>query len=446
MKKEMQNEIQQWLCRLEETAINAHVKTRLLDAIQDCKKDLQKKLKPETWADTSRELDELLEQLKKQMSDETEGETLENEVRQKASEMTERCRRSNDMRKKDYVNDSDTYIQEAEEALRDLCNVAANYEEVTKKDRFVSAVHSIGEKYKLQIDEVQEKYIHVLHQNYQNLFDRMRELFYAAGNGEETQRKFYETYYANLDILAEDTAGYVRKLEKGQSSMTDYAEEVQGSIQKTIKSLKGRAARKKRMPMLVLLLIVILWIGGRTAYQWTNEVRTEKVTVQEEAVQEETPTQEITASEIGESAKKVEETVKAGEAVAKMVSSGTLGSILKKVFGAVWKLVVGWGIPLLLLVFVLYWLWTRLVDRHCRDQIIKETSDLQNTALQEWKRQGTLTAAVEESFNAIEIYVSSKYQELLTQLSGDQKKTVPEKELFQELCAEWEMMKRKVEF
>lgn len=440
MKKGTQKEIQQWLCRLEETAINGHVKTRLLDAVRDCKKDLQKKLTPETWADRSRELDELLEQLKKQMPYETKGETPESEVRQKASEMIERCRRSNDLRKKDYVNDSDTYIQEAEKAMRDLCNVAANYEEVTRKERFVSAVHSIGEKYKLQIDEVQEKYIHVLHQNYQHMFDRMKELFYSAGYGEETQRKFYETYYANLDVLAGDTAGYARKLEKGQSSMADYAEEVQGPIQKTIKRLKGRAARKKRLPMLVLLLAAVLWIGGKTAYQWTNEVRTEEASVQGEAVQEEAPAGETTASKIGEA-------VKIGGTVAKEVSksSGT-GKILKAVLSVILSLVMGWGIPFLLLVFVLYWLWTRSVDRHCRDQIVKETSDLQNTALQEWERQGTLTAAVEKSFEAIEIYVYSKYEELLMQLSGDQKKTVSEKELFQELCAEWEMMKRKVEF
>lgn len=449
MRREIQKEIQQWLCRLEETAVNCHVKTRLLDAVRDCKKDLEKKLSPEMWADESVEVDELLEQIKKQMPCETDGEVSGDEIRRKASEMMERCRQSNEALKRGYVNDSDPYIREAEEAVRDLCNVAANYEEVTKEERFLNAVHNIGQKYKMQIDELQENYVSVLHQNYQNLFDRMRELFSSAGYGEEIQRKFYETYYEKLDLLAADTAGYVRNLEKGQASLEEYAKEVQEPIQKTVKRLRGKAARKKWIPALTVLLAVLLGFGGKMAFQRMSEAEVEETAVQEEMVaQGEVAAQEQSAETRIEEAKKMLEDVE--EVTGKVGEiAGNVTAITKGAGGDGLHGIIKWGVLLILTLvtlLLLYWLWTKSVDRHCRDRIIKETADLQNAALQEWKKRGTLTAAVEKSFEKTETYVFKRYQEIMMQLSGAQGEDAPEKAQLMELCEEWETIKRKVEF
>ena len=47
MRNEEQKELMQWLCRMEEIAVRSNVKTRLLDAIADCKRDLSSGLSGE---------------------------------------------------------------------------------------------------------------------------------------------------------------------------------------------------------------------------------------------------------------------------------------------------------------------------------------------------------------------------------------------------------------
>lgn len=436
MKKEVKKEVLQWICKMEEIAAGHHLKTRLLDAIQDCKKELESKMTQAEWAEKSLELEELLGQMKKQLPGEMKEKGSEDEIEQRAFEILERCRRSNEILKSEYLNGSAAYIQEAERSMEEPFGAQEYYENVIDKKRFFDVFHTIGETYKMQMEAFQKKYVDMLHQNYQNAFDRLKDLFCCTGYDKEAQRKFYETYYENQDSLIRDSGGYIQHLEQGQSSIAEYAEKVHVLIQKTVKRMKRKTARKKWMPVVLFLLMIALGITSKIALERMDANEQKELASQESAAAE----TENASGALDSLSRAVDEKIdKVGEnAIKAKVGSG--------LFGTASGIVLMILMPLALLLFVLYWLWMKRLDRHCRNRITEEAEMRLRTAMKEWKQQEPLLVSMRESFDAIEAYVDQGYQKLLTQLLDGQKKTDPEGAEFAKLCYEWENIKRKVEF
>lgn len=458
MSKEEQRELLQWLNRMEKTAVKGHVKTRLLDAIEDCRKDLEGELTEQEQKAKVRELEELFGQVKKQTGFEAETDSLGAEVRQKAAEMMERCRRSNEALKKDYLNGAAAYIQEAELAMKELCNVEANYEEVTNKDRFLNIFKGIGQKFKRQMDDSQREYISAGNQSYQNVFDRLKSLFSSTGYDKEAQQKFYVTYYENQDVFIRNAQGYGDNLEKGESSITEYAESLQEKIEKIVKDIKSKTSRRKWLPLLVILLIAALGTTGKVVSDQKKAAR-ELAAIEQEIREQEAAREAEAAARAEERADeglegyikdKVDQSAEIVEEAAKEATEKAVEIAMQKASYEGKKLllaaVLTVGLPVLILLLVLYWIWAKGADKRCRSQIIQETGKLEKEALEEWRQKGTLAAAVEESFRLTEAYMEKQYGDLLSKLLNDEEEADPEKAEFARLCSDWENIKRKAEF
>lgn len=458
MSKEEQREFLQWLNRMEKTAVKGHVKTRLLDAIEDCRKDLEGELTEQEQKAKVRELEELFGQVKKQTGFEAETDSLGAEVRQKAAEMMERCRRSNEALKKDYLNGAAAYIQEAELAMKELCNVEANYEEVTNKDRFINIFKGIGQKFKRQMDDSQREYISAGNQNYQNVFDRLKSLFSSTGYDKEAQQKFYVTYYENQDVFIRNAQGYGDNLEKGESSIIEYAESLQEKIEKIVKDIKGKTTHRKWIPFLVILLIAALGTTGKVISDQKKAAR-EQAAVEQEIREQEAAREAEAAARAEERADeglegyikdKVDQSAEIVEEAAKEATEKAVEIAMQKASYEGKKLllaaVLTVGLPVLILLLVLYWIWAKGADKRCRSQIIQETGKLEKEALEKWRQKGTLAAAVEESFRLTEAYMEKQYGDLLSKLLNDEEEADPEKAEFARLCSDWENIKRKAEF
>lgn len=423
MRDTAQKEILQWLCRLEEIAARNHVKTRLLDAVQDCKRDFESKRSRQDWQVKCRELEELLGQIKKQMPYDLEAESLADDIRQKASEMIERCKRSNEIQQKEYINGSSTYINEAERSIKELSNVRANYDDVTDRGRFLTAIGNIGQKYKQQMDELEEKYINALNQNYQNVFDRVKTLFSSTGYDREAERRFYETYYENQDSLIRNAQGYAYNLEKGESSISEFAEKIQEPIQQKIGRIRRKALWKKWMPIIMILIVIALGVTG-------NIVR-----------------QRIDASnQPEETAEQTEDPEEFQERLRDRFMDQIVDSMADDASEKLGGIILEIVIPILILVVLLYIFWMRSIDKQCRNNIIRESERLLTTAFEDWRQQGTLMASVKESFRLTEIYVDKQYSDLLSELLNGGEGVNAEKAEFIQLCSDWENIKRKVEF
>lgn len=458
MSKEEQRELLQWLSRMEKTAVKGHVKTRLLDAIEDCRKDLEGELTEQEQKAKVQELEELFGQVKKQTGFEAETDSLGAEVRQKAAEMMERCKRSNEALKKDYLNGAAAYIQEAELAMKEMCNVEANYEEVTNKDRFLNIFKGIGQKFKRQMDDSQREYISAGNQNYQNVFDRLKSLFSSTGYDKEAQQKFYVTYYENQDVFIRNAQGYGDNLEKGESSITEYAESLQEKIEKIVKDIKSKTSRRKWIPLLVILLIAALGTTGKVVSDQKKAAK-ELAAIEQEIREQEAAREAEAAARAEERADeglegyikdKVDQSAEIVEEAAKEATEKAVEIAMQKASYEGKKLllaaVLTVGLPVLILLLVLYWIWAKGADKRCRRQIIQETGKLEREALEEWRQKGTLAAAVEESFRLTEAYMEKQYGDLLSKLLNDEEEADPEKVEFARLCSEWENIKRKAEF
>ncbi len=423
MRNEEQKELMQWLCRMEEIAVRSNVKTRLLDAIADCKRDLSSGLSGEEKQKKIRELGALLEQMKKQTGYEPEEGAVETEIRQKATEMRKRCRHSNKILKRDFQNGTGAYILEAERSMNDMCNVSGNYEEVTQPERFFNLFAGIGQKFKRQMNEFQREYIAATDQNYQNLLERLRALFSSTGRDPETQRKFYSTYYENQESLIRNVQGYADNLEKGEGVISEYAQKLNQSIQKIMRRRRRKASRQKWLPFVIILLIVALGITGRAIRIYREEA---EGTAQTTESGDDGPIEKLQMHY-------AEFLMEKGEELT--------GAVVKVVTWIMAVLTI--GIPVFILFLVLYRFWIRRADRRCRDQIIEDTGRVQRAAFEEWKQSKKLQTAVEESFRLIEAFMEKQYGDLLSALWTDEKETDAQRAEFVSLCADWETIRRK---
>lgn len=448
----------QWLNRMKEIVVKEHVKTRILDAIEDCGRELEGDLTRQEQQAKLQELEDLFRQVKKQIGFETEADSLGKEVRQKAAEMVEQCKCSNEALKKDYLNGAAACIQDAELAMRELCNVEANYEEVTNKDRFLNIFKGIGQKFKRQIDDFQREYINAGNQNYQNVFDGLKTLFSSTGYDREAQQRFYKAYYENQDTYIRNVQGYGNNLDKGEGSITEYARNLQEKIERSVKNIKDRTSRQKWIPLLVILLIAALGTAGKAVsdQKKAQEQAAIEQEMREQEAAEEQPMavraeehrdgslKEYIMDKADQTVEIVEETAeevteKVAEISEKRVEDAVNRSLSKIAVAAVLNV----GLPIFILLLILYWVWAKRMDKRCRSQIIQDIENLENTALEEWQQKGTLMAAVEESFRLTDAYMEKQYGDLISKLLGDKEEESPEKAEFARLFSDWETIKRK---
>lgn len=408
-----QEEALQWLCRVEEIAVHNQVKARLLDEIRDCKEGLMRELTAQEWRAKRSELDELLGQIKRQLPyDISAGERAE-EVAQRASDMLRQCRNSGETLGQEYCSSSATYIQEVERSLQELSDTTANYDDVTDRERFIIKVRSISEKYKQQLDHLEEQYVHAVSRNYQSMFDRLKNLFSAAGCGKDVERRFYQVYYAKQDVMEQNMTAYACSTEKGEGSIVQYAEEIQNPLQEMIKRLRRKAVITKWIPVILIIAAIMLNGVYHIAMSYAGSA----------SAQEETGNQAVTGI--------LQRVVEFGKDL--------LTDALENIFMVV-------VLPLVLLVFFLYWLWTRGVDRRCRKNIAKEAGCLLDKSYGQWAQQGTLTASIGESLRRTMEYIDTQYSGMLTELINNGHMGSADETAFAGLCAEWENIKRKAEF
>jgi len=421
MRNPGQEEVLQWLCRIEEAAVQNNIKLRLLDAIRDCKKKLESELTEQEWKGKIPELDELSRQIKKQLTPGTEEEGLTDDIAKKISEILEQCKRSNELLQKEYCDGSLTYIQEAERSMMELSNVNANYDEVTNEDRLLGAFQNIGKKYKQQIDGHAEKYVNAAGSNYQNAFDRLKNLFAGTGYVDGAERKFYQAYYENQDTLINDAKEYALSTDKGESTITECAQELQAPLRQLIDRGKKKAALRKWIPVIVIAAVIVLGVAGNAV----------KKNMEASRVQEQMAEQ---AEDSGGLLKELTGSV-ADQVVDKAAST---------IVESIPELMMTVGIPILLLLGILYWFWCRSTDKRCRKQIINEAGYLLEDALNTWVQQKKLMPAVEKSFEMTGSYMIRQYGDTLSQLKQGGEKMTSEKTDIACLLAEWDNIKRKV--
>lgn len=418
MRNAGQEEVVQWLGCLEEVALQKHMKSRFLDAIRDCREEWEQKLTEQERQAKYPELEKLLNQMKNQISPNTEEDSLTDDIADRASEIISRCRNSNVLLQKEYSVGASTYIQEAERTLEGLSNVGASYDEVINQDRFLSVFHTVGQKYKSQVDQLQEQYVKAANKNYLTVFERLKTLFSSAGHDREAERRFYQTYYENQDSLTKSTELYARNTEKGESSIVKLGEELQEPIQQLIKRLKRKAFLQKLMPAIVILIFVVLGVVF-------NVVRDQGNASQAKA--EAQSREENAGGIMNDMAERITDRVADG--IAKLIPELSLVILL----------------PILLLLAVCYWFWCRRAAKNYRARIIREAGSLLEVSVETWKQQNKLTLAVEESFQMTDAYINQRYDEMLSELMQKSEGRGTEDTEFIRICTDWEKIKRKVE-
>ena len=414
-----QEEVLQWLCCIEEAAVQNNIKSRLLDSICDYKKELESELTEQEWKGKIPELDKLFEQIKKQVTPETEEQGLADDIAKKTSEILEQCKRSNELLQKEYCSSSLTYIQEAERSMMELSNVHANYDEVTNEDRLLSAFQNIGKKYKQQLDDHAENYVNAAGSNYQNAFDRLKNLFVGTGYVDGAERKFYQVYYENQDSLINDAKKYARSIDKGESAIIECAQEAGTPIRQLIDRRKKKAGLRKWIPVIVIAAVIVLGVAGN-AIKKNMEVSQEQTTEQ------------------------AEDWGGLLDELADSVVDQTADTAASAIVESIPKYMMAVGIPILLLFGFLYWFWCRNADRRCREQIVNEAGYMLGDMLSKWVQQKKLMPAVEKSFEMTGYYMVRQYGETLSQLMQGEGKITAEKTDIVCLLAEWDTIKRKV--
>lgn len=420
MKEGYQAKVVQLLCQMEDFAVQNRFKARFLDAVSDCREQWSEEAPGQNLQLDMERIDELVGQFEEQLKAVPEEESAQDEARRRGWEIWNRCRNENAVLQNAYCNSSETYMQEAERKLRDLANVAANFDDVADSGRFQGKVKAVGNAYKQQMEELQGSYISEAGGNYTTAFDRLRKLFSGIGQqGVSVGRIFYENYTENQDGLGKAAESYAQSTDKGENSIAGFAESLRDPLRKKICCLKRKRKIRKLMPLVVLLVLLAVII-----------------------------------LKVKQSVEKIMQ-IGLPESMAQLLldNSETIINLIKNLKGAE-TASAGAGVavaalPLLILVLLLYFLWCKAADKAYRRWVIDEAGRLLTGELDNWKQQNFLQKAVQESYQELGRYMETQYEGILSRmlpsvLSPDDQETAGAGEEIRQIRSDWEKLKREV--
>ena len=138
---------------LEQLAMEARLKTRIIDALRERKKELQLQLTDKQWEKELLLIDETVAYMEKQLLGReadiivNDGSTISKAaVRARIQEIWSHCRETNRALKSAYRQTQAVSRQKLESDMMDWTNVAANYEMMSDPSRSNVKCHEVGQQ------------------------------------------------------------------------------------------------------------------------------------------------------------------------------------------------------------------------------------------------------------------------------------------------------------
>lgn len=433
MNNQKQMKAIEFLACMEELALEKEMKQRILDRIRELKSSLQGTLGELEMRQRMLEVDELAIYMKKQFIPEEQKEFVVDdmttvsidEVREQVEQILQECHAANESEKISYVYNLQSFILEVSQRMRDLSNVNANYKEVQNARFFCEKFEQIGNHFNQQISSSMTQFTKTVFQNCDQATACIKNML-AYIQDERLHKNQQELYYAygtrRSQILQQHTAeGDAR--ECGGSLIREFAVKRVEKINRIIEKKKKKTLFIKLMPLLIVLAFSIApkvgdWIG-------------EQIETIAESKEETNSNENVEGFASKGADYLIEKLTETGVDLAVGVGISVFGYV---------------GLPLIIIVAVLYYAYIKKVNRTYAEKICEKVGAYLVPEIETFLKEETLYKKVTETFDAQEEALETSYREVFEKLLSNETlmglQVTGEQERFLNLYREWNSVKR----
>lgn len=410
-------EILQFVSELEQYTVECGIKKRVTDAIADVRQSMQEGISQDNLS----ELDRLVSYIAKQENEKPEETSISREeVQQKIKSYLEQCRNSNRLTAQEDRSGCQIFIQDARRDMQDYTNVDANFNDVMNEGRFCDAFYRIGQKYARQINQRMNQYAESADSNYHNMMEHTRNILQASGLNVVTQKEFYQKWDNHHEVVKKGCEEKISRINGGEEEIAGFGQKHVGEVTGIIKKQDRRRRTHKLMPLYILLICIVLFLGGKLLWgQLTKEPQ--------EQTEEETKvdTQEMVRQEVVKfvKEKKEDSDEKSGGGIS------TVGVVL----------------PCIILVLIVWYLYMRGVDKKYRTWVCSSVGGYLSAELENFWKEDLLNPRLDDKFQSLDEYMDKEYEKLIENVCGgvaERSKEDDRLDRLRELCSRWEIIKR----
>lgn len=427
-KSVIQDEMHQFIKKLEEFAIDAQLKMRIIDNIRDIKKNVQGVLSEQELRRKMVELDELFVQIRKVMEPETKSIVVndltvvsEEDIRNRIKEILEECSRTNDVIAQEQLNGYASYIEETKRYMEDIEKTEANYEIIINAELFSEIFHNIGRKHNNRMNEIVECYLEEVSANYDKTVGRIGNMLSGISDSrlKLRQKDLYVRWTEPFERTKQKLKSEIKELDKGGKIIDDFGNLNKSPIYKRVQKIQKKYKRKKRMPLyilLILLLFLCVGIIGMVLQMLDlsgNVISDVEEIVTEVQSTELSDTEKVsTLHQIVEGLKAINDGIDEGEKI-----WNTLSKIFNKVGLAIESLSLN-TLPIIILIGIGIYLRNARLNKKCKAQICKVTREYLKEKIDVFWQEKQVQFEVEKRFTEIIEKVSSTYECIIEEIFG----------------------------
>ena len=442
------NEIKEWLKRLNDYAKEQKFSTRILDSIADCMEMAERKENSEKLKSAIEELMESIGYKALPVSEKTEdGENFIEEVEAEIERRAKRCRNENEESFHNISERKNAVITKTYHNMEEISHTKAHLGELKNEEYYLAFFNPIKAEYEKDMIHTFKELLQDVSNNYQFMMQHMKSMFEHIGGRKDGlgNRKFYEEYDSQKERIEKIVENEVEQSDFGGKDILEFGHNTKNKIKKIVKKWNAKKRRRIIMPILIPIVTVLMIFTVRT-------VVTAVIQQKEEAKQEETRQKE---------AEERKELLKEGtndkeiimEKIANYVK-GTLSDIdikpmentksgmdMEKL-----KILILASIFFLLIIVIGYIAYIKAVGRWCDTKICNECGEYLTVKLSEFSQRNILNDKVKDSMqNALEEY-ERKYLEVLNRIFDGAKYQAGEEKpqevnQFEKLQEEWNAIK-----
>lgn len=398
------------LDEIEQYAKQQKLSTRILDAIDDCKKQIA--ADDTKWNKVNSAVEDILQSMEQKTApasvykDKSQNEISIQDIKTQITRMAERCHAENESSIGMLAERKNAILAKTYREIQEISYVKAHAKEIQNEDSYLEFYNRVKNQYEANAFQLIREMLGDISSNYNHMLEHMKSMFqsiggYAAGIG---NRKFYYEYTEKKEGLDKKIQSEAESLRVGGSEILSFGMRTKEAA----KEIKKKITRKTNLQIWapVLLVLALLLIGFsvktiRSIKENKAAIEREEETVNSEAGADPEAREDSEIKEIADDVMNVVETMASSK-----MESGMPGALenLKTILIAT------------ALAVALYILYIAILKAGCRRQINGRCGEFLKTETIQFVQGNPLMPKLEDAMKSAAEEYESQYLVILNSI------------------------------
>lgn len=430
------------LDEIEQYAKQQKLSTRILDAIDDCKKQIA--ADDTKWNKVNSAVEDILQSMEQKTApisvykDKNQNEISIQDIKMQVTRMAERCHAENEASIGMLEERKNAVLAKTYREIQEISYVKAHAKEIQNEDSYLEFYNRIKNQYETNAFQLIREMLGDISNNYDHMLEHMKSMFlniggYVAGIGNQ---KFYYEYTEKKEGLDKKIQSETEISETGGGEILSFGMRTKEDI----KEIKKKITRKTKLQIWAPVLLVLVLLLAGFSVKTILSINEDKTIIENE---EETVSSEAGASpEVREDSKIKKITDDVMNVVETMFDSKMGSGQIAGAFENLKTILIAAS-----LIVVLYILYIVILKLWCRHQIYRRCGEFLKTETIQFVQGNPLMPKLEDAMKSATEEYESRYLVILnsifagTNVNFDDSKN-EEQNWFVALKKEWNAISR----